>query len=223
MNFDARMSRTENRPLPSKRISKAVAGSFILIAFISGVLLLFLFGGLIPATIGLITFIWYNFLYTPLKRLTSSALFVGAFVGAFPPLIGWTAAGGNLLDVKILSLCLMIFIWQVPHFMLLLLYHGSEYQKAGFKVLSNYLSPFQLRFLIRIWIYATSFSVLPLWFSGIIITPLIFIIVIILAAILSFTITSIISKPEINYRKAFMLINAYLIIQLLLIIVDHLN
>lgn len=223
VNYDSRMARTLNRPIPSGKISKARASAIIGVSFLIGFFLLLKSGGLIPASIGVITFAWYNFLYTPLKRITSYALFIGAFVGAFPPLIGWSSAGGNVTDIKIVSLSLMIFIWQIPHFMLLLLYHGDEYKEAGFKVLSNYLSPNQLRNLIRIWILATTISVVPLWFSGVVMSGLFFFLILVISAALLFSFLSILKKPVLNYRRAFFLINIYLIMILFLVILDGLT
>lgn len=220
--YDAMMTRTENRPLPAKNISQAVAILFILCSLLLGMFLIFRSGGYMPAFIGLITFLWYNLLYTPLKRVTSFALFIGAFVGAFPPLIGWTASGGNLADIRILSLSLMVFIWQVPHFMLLLLYHGNDYSKAGFQVLSTYLSQKQIKRLIKIWILATSLAVIPMGFSGVVRSAEVFMILLALSVILLIWFLKLLSSPSLNYRRAFMLINVYLILVFLLITADHL-
>jgi heme o synthase len=137
---DGLMDRTKNRPIPSGKIKSTS------VLFISLILLLIGSGVLIVKTnisallIGLLTFYWYNGVYTPLKKKTALAIIPGSLVGALPPLAGWAAAGGNIFDVKILYIAIYFFIWQIPHFWLLLLVHGEDFSKGGFPVLTNKIS-----------------------------------------------------------------------------------
>jgi heme o synthase len=149
-HLDARMERTAHRPLPSGRISPAWVLSLSLVLAFSGCFFLRLHGWR-PAILGLAALAWYNGLYTPLKRWTPFAVVPGALIGAIPPAIGWTAAGGSWSEPGMLALCLVFFLWQVPHFWLLFLRHEPDYARAGFPGLSTRFSPRQSRHIIFIW------------------------------------------------------------------------
>lgn len=131
-NYDSLMSRTANRPLPSGRMTESTA---ILIAGIMSVFgLIFLASlNLWSALLGAISLLLYAFVYTPLKRVSSVAVFVGAIPGALPVLIGTVSAQGNL---TILGLCLFAiqFFWQFPHFWSISWLGHQDYIKAGFKI-----------------------------------------------------------------------------------------
>jgi heme o synthase len=100
--------------------------------------------------------VWYNGLYLFLKRTTAFAAVPGALVGAIPPVLGWCAAGGVLLDATILEVGFFFFIWQIPHFWLLAQVYGSEYEGAGFALPSRTLSSDQFRQMTSAWILAVA-------------------------------------------------------------------
>jgi protoheme IX farnesyltransferase len=154
-SFDALMDRTRNRPVPAGRISPTVALviSCLLILGGSGLLLL---AGTIPMVLGLVTVLLYNGIYTRLKRKTSFAVLPGGLVGALPPLIGWTAADGFLFHPKIMFIATLMFLWQVPHFWLLIIRYRKEYESAGFTTIWKYLSEYQIKRLIFIWMTVSS-------------------------------------------------------------------
>jgi len=131
-NHDALMSRTLNRPLPSGRMNDSDA---ILIAGIMSVLGLILLAtlNLWSSLLGAVSLLIYAFIYTPLKRISSFAVFVGAIPGALPVLIGTIAAQGYL---STLGLCLFAiqFFWQFPHFWAISWLGHQDYLKAGFKI-----------------------------------------------------------------------------------------
>lgn len=102
--------------------------------------------------VGIFTFFWYNGVYTPLKRKTAFAIIPGALVGALPPVAGWTAAGGDLLDGRIIMIAAYFFIWQIPHFWLLLMLYGNDYEKGGFPTLNRVFSPEQLKRITVMWL-----------------------------------------------------------------------
>lgn len=129
---DALMNRTMLRPLPQGRLSAATAAFAGAGAILTGLALLTATGGILPPLLGLAATAWYLAVYTPLKRKTSLALPLGALCGAFPPLIGWTLAGGAPTDYRIITLAGLLFIWQIPHFWLLQERHGADYRRAGF-------------------------------------------------------------------------------------------
>ncbi len=221
-HFDNKMQRTRNRPIPSGRYSSINTLIFAIIVSAIGTLVL-LFGANITATIiGLLTLIWYNGVYTPLKRRTVFAVLAGAFVGAYPPLIGWSAAGGHIFDKEILMIASLLFIWQVPHFILLLLKYGKEYEIAEFSTLTSYLSEAQLRKVIFIWILATAFSVIGIIISGFIGSKIIITALMASSVWLIFTFYFILKKQQVNLRLAFIQINLFLIFVLALFTVDRL-
>ena len=130
--YDARMSRTANRPLPSGRMEESTA---VLIAGVMSVFGLIILANLSlwSALLGAISLLLYAFVYTPLKRVSSVAVFVGAIPGALPVLIGTVSAQGKL---TVLGLCLFAiqFFWQFPHFWAISWLGHQDYIKAGFKI-----------------------------------------------------------------------------------------
>jgi flagellar biosynthesis/type III secretory pathway chaperone len=97
-------------------------------------LLLLLAMGYTPALLGFLNILLYNFVYTPLKRYTAFSIIPGAMVGSVCPLIGWSAGNLSVFHPVALFLSLFVFLWQIPHFWLLLLHHSQDYQKAGFNL-----------------------------------------------------------------------------------------
>lgn len=149
-SLDAQMQRTASRPIPAGRLRPATALGLIGGLSLAGTLLL-LRCGWMPTLLGLLAMAWYNGLYTPLKRITPFAVVPGSLIGALPPAIGWTAAGGMLSDPGMLALCLVFFLWQVPHFWLLLKRHEEDYQRAGFPTLARRFAPLQTRRILFVW------------------------------------------------------------------------
>jgi protoheme IX farnesyltransferase len=154
--FDARMARTRTRPLPRGLIglpaALAIAGGLA----IAGFLVLLLAHGLIPALLGGLAMAWYNAFYTPLKRVSAFAVVPGALIGALPPAIGWTAAGGRADDPTVLALAFVFFIWQVPHFWMLVAMHAEGYDAAGFPTIVKLLGRQRLARLSFTWICGTA-------------------------------------------------------------------
>jgi heme o synthase len=159
---DRIMKRTAGRPLPSGRINRPTALLIALAYFISGIAVLWLGPGWLTLLVGLSTFVWYNLIYTPLKKVTAFAAVPGSMVGALPPLAGWVAGGGSLSDPKALALGFFFFMGQIPHFWLLLLKLGKQYEGAGLPSLTQLLSDEQIKRLTFVWIAATALSALAL-------------------------------------------------------------
>jgi heme o synthase len=220
---DSKMPRTANRPIPGGAISRKTAATIALALTLSGTLVLLIAAGWLPALLGLLTMLWYNAVYTPLKPHTSYALLIGALVGAIPPAIGYTAAGGSLTDPNLWMLCLFFFVWQVPHFLLLLLKYGDEYLVAGFSSLNRFLSLRQMANLTLIWItaLAVTSALLPLF--GLIRRDLF--IGILFAAGAALVIFSLpLLNPTAHERhipKMFRVINGFMILVSHLIMIDH--
>ncbi|HLB00281.1 MAG TPA: heme o synthase [Bacteroidota bacterium] len=132
---DSLMKRTERRPLPSARIQPAEALLFGSALSIAGVLLLAIAGTLFAGMVAFVTSTSYLFLYTPLKKYTPAATFIGGIPGALPPVIGWTAVRTDL-GIEPVLLFLILFAWQMPHFYSLAWMYRKDYQRAGFSILT---------------------------------------------------------------------------------------
>ena len=130
-DLDQRMLRTCMRPLPAAQFSKTFVLISALLQIIIGLTLLAQMPDYLPLLIGALAVIWYNAIYTPLKRRTAFAALPGAVCGALPPLIGWTAAGGALLTLPAIILAGTLFVWQIPHTWLLLCRYRDDLRRSG--------------------------------------------------------------------------------------------
>ncbi len=133
-DVDPLMQRTRERPLPRASLSPETALSFGVSLACVAVPLVFLGSNFLTGILGLFALGSYIAIYTPLKRRSAIALFVGAVPGALPPLMGWTAVTGRL-DAGGLALFAILFLWQIPHFLAIAIYRAADYARAGFKVL----------------------------------------------------------------------------------------
>jgi heme o synthase len=131
---DARMRRTADRPLASGRFSLATGLVAGMGALALGSWWLLLHTNLLTAALALLTAFTYVAIYTPLKRVTSMATFIGAFPGAMGPLLGWTAARPQL-DWQAAALFGILFVWQFPHFMSIAWLYREDYARAGIRML----------------------------------------------------------------------------------------
>lgn len=131
---DALMNRTKTRPLPMNALTPAAALAIGAAASLLGLLVLLPLG-LLPAGIAALCWILYIVVYTPLKAMTSLNTIVGAIPGALPPLIGWTATGAPLSMLAFVPFLLM-FVWQVPHFLALAWMYRDDYERGGLRMLS---------------------------------------------------------------------------------------
>jgi protoheme IX farnesyltransferase len=133
-DLDGLMRRTENRPLPSGRLAPFEALWFGITLTMAAELYLFLSVNALTAIMGLTVIAGYLFLYTPLKTRTSLSTAVGAFPGAMPPLMGWTAARGEV-DIAAWVLFAILFLWQFPHFLAIAWMYREDYGRAGIRML----------------------------------------------------------------------------------------
>ncbi len=131
---DALMIRTRHRPVAAGRLQVGEATVFAFALVFAGLLQLALGANLVAAGVAFVTVACYALLYTPLKRRTSFATVVGAVPGALPPVIGWAAARGTL-DPGAWLLFLIVFLWQLPHFLAIAWMFRDDYARAGFPLL----------------------------------------------------------------------------------------
>ena len=132
---DAQMPRTAERPLPAGRLGSFEVVLFGLVTLIAGVAYLTLKVNLLTAGLGLLTWITYVLVYTPMKYCTPMNTLVGAVAGALPILMGWTAMG-QPLNLEGLTLFLVLFLWQFPHFMSIAWIYRQQYEAAGMRMLT---------------------------------------------------------------------------------------
>lgn len=148
---DALMERTRLRPLASQRLSPR-AGLAISIALLTLALLLLALATNHTVTgLGLFAILWYNGVYTPLKRHSALALLPGALCGAIAPLIGWSAAGGAPGDYRIVLLAGTLVLWQIPHFWSFACRHRADYLRTGLPSLFTLFNNGQIRRLGVLW------------------------------------------------------------------------
>ncbi len=160
-HLDALMTRTRNRPVAAGRIGGKAAGLIAGCLILAGSTALF-FSGLPAFLPALSALVLYNLFYTYLKRASSFTFLPGALIGAIPPVVGWTAAGGGITDPRAIAVALFLFLWQVPHFLIVLLRHEADYRRAGLPVITDLLSQRQIRRILIVWITATAVSALIL-------------------------------------------------------------
>ncbi len=221
---DALMKRTSNRPIPSGKISTLGASIIAITEIVAGSVLLYYGSGFLALQLGLLALIWYNGIYTPLKRKTAFAVIPGSVIGAIPPLVGWVAAGGLLSDPKAMVLGMFFFMWQVPHFWLLMLKYGKEYEAAGFKSITSLISKQQVKNSTFLWTVATAVSAIMVATSGLI-SLMVFKILIVVA---SFWLIAVFSKlilpktKEFNPFHYFMRINYFVLIMILILSIEPL-
>lgn len=133
---DAMMDRTKNRPIPAKRMSIIEATLFAGLAGISGVFIIGYYFNPLAGLLAAMSLMSYSFIYTPFKQVSYTSVYVGAFPGAMPLLIGWTAATGSI-GIGGLLLFLIQFTWQMPHFWSIAWLLHSDYQKVGYNLLPS--------------------------------------------------------------------------------------
>lgn len=135
-DLDALMARTSDRPLPARRMHPSDALLFGVLCCGSGVAILVFLANPLTAILAGLTILIYAVLYTPLKRHTELNTLIGAVPGALPPLLGWTAAT-NQASLGGWILFLILWFWQMPHFLAIAWLYRDQYAAAGFKMLST--------------------------------------------------------------------------------------
>ena len=221
---DMLMERTRNRPIPSGKISPNMV---LVIAFIEvalGTYIIYIGSNFLAAQLGLLALIWYNFIYTPLKRKTAFAVVPGSVIGALPPMVGWVAAGGSLADPNLIILAFFFFIWQVPHFWLLMLKYGKEYEAAGYPSITAQVSIEQIKRSTFMWTAATAVTALMIAVSGLVSTLLFKVIIFVAAFWLIGAFVSLIrsGREEFNPFHYFMRINYFVLVMIIAMSVDPL-
>ena len=211
-DIDGRMQRTKGRPLPSGRISVRYAWAVATLALTAGFMLILTVSNGTVMSLGLLAVFWYNLVYTPLKRMTAFAAVPGGLIGAIPPIMGWVAAGGAIFDPRILAVAFFFFMWQVPHFWLLLLFScGRDYELAGLPSLTRLFTMDQIARVTFVWIFAAAVTCLVIPLFGIISNMWINVGLMAAGAWMVFRSLRILREPwrMISFRLAFKQINVF--------------
>ena len=220
--IDAVMPRTQNRPIPSGKISPLLASLVALLYFVSGAVILTIHfppAALIASTITLLS---YNGFYTPLKKYTAFAVVPGSLVGALPPYIGWLATGGDLLSPVIFWVAVFFFIGQIPHFWLLLLMFGKEYKLVGYPSLTDIFTDNQIKRLSYTWILSTVAAALIIALKIMIGKIVIAILLLYIFYLLVTTSSQLLLKNNLQVRSTFFKLNFLYLFMMIAIIVDSL-
>ena len=220
--IDSLMDRTRDRPIPSRKITITQAILFFFFNLTAGTAIICIWGNLSAALVGLFTIFWYNAVYTYSKRITAFAVVPGALTGALPPLIGWVAAGGGLLDMPIVFIGFLLFTGQIPHFWLLILRYGEEYKTAGLPSLTDRFSYAQIKRLTFTWVVTSVIAAIFLCYFEIVSTPMIIGILILASAFLIAEFSKLLIKTRENsrYKKYSIILDLYYLLVLMLLILD---
>ena len=162
---DKNMNRTKERPVAAERLSPIPAFIFAsILAFVGLALLWFVFNP-ITSLLALFSLVSYAAVYTPLKRVTNLAVFVGAIPGAIPPLLGYLAATGTLSSAAWFLFCVQ-FLWQFPHFWAIAWKLDEDYKRAGFNLLPSGYKDKKSAFQILLYSFSLiPISFMPIWLS----------------------------------------------------------
>jgi len=220
-DLDAMMERTLHRPLPTGTMTPAHVLVVSMMLILSGLLLLGSLGWT-SVTLGSLAILWYNGLYTRLKRRTAFAAVPGALVGAVPPVMGWLAGGGDIADPRIFALAAVFFLWQIPHFWLLLLRNTAQYEKAGLPTLTAIIPQERLSRITLLWIAAAAVASLAMPLFGIVRSPHAYAPLVILAVWVSGSGLGIImpNRSAEALHPAFRRINIFILLFMFLTVLD---
>ncbi len=219
---DRLMPRTKSRPIPSGRIT-STQGFLIVLGYVSlGSAILILTNPPIALALSWATLFFYNLVYTPLKKVTAFAVIPGSMVGSLPPIVGWTAAGGDMFSQAILVVAAFFFIGQIPHFWLLLLLFGNQYKLAGLPSLTDIFSETQLKRITFAWILTTVASALLVLFFVISRPALFLMLASYIIFLMAFLTRSVFSKEQFKALPAFHFLNFLYLFMMLFLIAEGL-
>jgi heme o synthase len=221
---DRVMKRTSQRPVADGTISQNHALIFAVLLIIAGVWMLYQPDNSAPLLLGILNLFWYNVIYTPVKKITAFAAIPGAVVGAIPPVIGWTFAGGDIFHPHILILAFLFFVGQIPHFWLILLMHSGDYELARFPTLSKYFTQRQIANLTLVWVITTAMAAVLLVVFGLIRSAVFAMAVYALAFVLLISFVKWFNPIHLpDPRKGFLSLNIFYLLIMILLIADALT
>lgn len=222
-DLDRNMKRTQSRPIPSGIIKPWEALTYAITFIVLGSLLLYFTSDMGTLAMGLLAVVWYNFIYTPLKRKTAYAFIPGAVIGAIPPLAAWVASGRSLMETEAFFMGFFFFIWQIPHFWLIFLKYRNEYANAGFPALKRELDEPSVKMITFVWILATAISAIMLPVFGAITSIIAAIGILASTAWLIYSFSSLLKPKKEAFVpfSYFMKINVYVLSMIVLMTIDR--
>ena len=152
---DSKMERTKNRPIASGRMAPATGVIIAAVLIALSMVLIYELLGITGINIFMFAFIWYNAMYTPLKKKSALAVIPGAILGVIPPAVGWLVAGHSLKELEFIAIAAYYFIWQVPHFWLLVMLFHGDYKEGGYPTAMRLFGQGSLQRLTFVWLIFT--------------------------------------------------------------------
>jgi protoheme IX farnesyltransferase len=152
---DSKMERTKNCPIAAGRMSPKTGTIIAVVLILISFALIYSLLGLTGINFFAFAFIWYNLMYTPLKKRSALAVVPGAILGVIPPAIGWLVAGHTLFELEFIALAVYYFIWQVPHFWLLVMLFHGDYKDGGYPTAMRLFGEGTLQRLTFVWLILT--------------------------------------------------------------------
>jgi protoheme IX farnesyltransferase len=221
--YDALMERTKGRPIASGRVS---VNEGIIIGFLFlllGLFFLLRYTNVTCALLGLFNLIWYIFVYTPFKRISVWAVFVGSITGVIPFFMGVVATGNILFSPVNLFVGAYLLMWQIPHFILLAYKYSNDYQKAGLASILTLVPPAIVIKIYYVWMIACCMITISFPLFGYLHNEFTGWILIALALSVTFMIVYdlVRNRSEINYKRSFMVTNLMQVLLMLLLIIDR--
>ncbi|MEA1880369.1 MAG: protoheme IX farnesyltransferase [Campylobacterota bacterium] len=152
---DSKMERTKNRPIAAGRMKPRTGVIISVILILLSFTLIYSLLGLTGINFFAFAFLWYNIMYTPLKKRSALAVVPGAILGVIPPAIGWLVAGHTLFEIEFIAIAVYYFIWQVPHFWLLVMLFHGDYKDGGYPTAMRLFGEGTLQRLTFVWLVLT--------------------------------------------------------------------
>lgn len=152
---DSKMERTKNRPIASGRMTPRTGIIIAAVLIVLSMIMIYDLLGITGINIFLFAFIWYNAMYTPLKKKSALAVIPGAILGVIPPAVGWLVAGHCLRELEFIAIAAYYFIWQVPHFWLLVMLFHGDYKEGGYPTAMRLFGQGSLQRLTFVWLIFT--------------------------------------------------------------------
>ncbi len=152
---DAKMDRTKHRPIASGRMSPQTGIIISIVLILLSFVLIYSLLGLTGINFFAFAFLWYNLMYTPLKKRSALAVVPGAVLGVIPPAIGWLVAGHTLFEIEFIAIAVYYFVWQVPHFWLLVMLFHGDYKDGGYPTAMRLFGEGTLQRLTFVWLMIT--------------------------------------------------------------------
>ena len=217
---DAMMDRTRLRPIPTGKVSPLSVVAWSALLALVALASLFFLGGIVAAGLGALAVLWYNGIYTYVKRVSSLAPVAGSVIGAIPPAIGWVCAGGGL-GGPILALSFFLLMWQVPHFWLLALRVSGDYEQGHFPTFVRAMGAGSLSRVTFMWTAAAAASALLLPIFGLSNSPFLGLGLAAAGAWLTFVAWRALRAPsKQGFSQAFHAINYYAVMVMGAVILD---